>query len=353
MVRGLYNNAYAQCRLNPFSNHGSFTGIPDGANSRRLIVDHKAYTDFQVTSGTWTLRITPFLASGACISFSSGTTFSATDSQTTASGTWGTSSNQWLPICGYPEFSSTNRSPASSSEGPYSQVKCRLVGQAWRLIYTGPVTSAQGLLTVRSFPISIGTNFSSVPFVSQQLNTNTGTSPAGSFNSGTALTGGVLCDFPSPNARYPADAMLFRADENPHGILKSNLDIFPWTDYCQQPIMIFSSSSYTTSNIAGSTSGAQVSPIHTVGTDTAAFGVNAIADNFTCTEIASGNAVGANVTFRIEVKACWEYIVQPTSPIATLTKQPPVKNQKVLDLVAQKEKTLPVAVPNSKPIGGS
>lgn len=343
-----YENAYQMCRLSPWTMNPSFSGIPDGSNSRRIIVDHKSFTDMSFTSaGNCTIRISPSLPYGALMTMSSGLTFSLTNLGSTIGGTFGTAFiDAFVPICIYPEYKDDLNILAAKS-GPYAQSKVRLVGQAWRLVYTGAATTASGIVTVRSFPITAGVNMG----VNYAQKCNTGnTAVAGTFTGNNIILAHGI-DFPPVSSAYPGDSVIFRPENNVHGILKNDASVYPWKDYFEQPYTMYDINRYKFADIVNSSSTAPVQLCLTQGIGGQNLGTNAMSDNFSMTEInVAFSAVPTS--FRLEVKACWEYLVQPSSVMASLTRAPPKPDLAVINKVQEAVARSPLAAPSTQTVTG-
>jgi hypothetical protein len=342
-----YTNPYVRCRLDPFTNYGStMVGIPDGDNSRRLLVDHTGITDFTVNSGSLNIRIVPSLPYGAMFQPSTGTNWAATDynvSTMSATSQGSTSTNVWTPTCSYmPYYTNinTNSAFATSLEGPYAQTKCRCVGLAWRITYSGTVANSCGLISASDLPVSFdivaqGTNATYTKYDNSVTGNLSGTSPL------------FYMDFPTQSSINDITQTEFiRIDNNPKGLVKHNSKIYTWKPYWEQMYQMApaTSSFVTNPNLINTTT---LSP----GGTTIYTGFNAFDTDFSVTSIKLSN-ISAALTFRLEVKACWEYLVQPTSAIYSLIKTPPSENLSAMSTVENTIKDAPPAVSDQEDIAG-
>lgn len=340
------NDPFAQCVLHPFDGpmHRLNT-LPDGDNSQRLLIDHSSYTDFTInTGGTITIRVLPTLPFNALYKPGTGTTFSITDPVLgTNTGTWGSNKpNAWIPACSINQYYSTisANNILTTTSPPYSQTKCRLIALSWRIIYTGTVSDGSGVLTCRDIPINLDGQ-TSIPANGLFGITNDN-------NSGGVINGIVLAakvDFPSGAGAIDVGKTVFtRLDENPWGIVKRNSRIYTWYPYLEQPIQLISSAT-----TAGAIAAAATTPIPgIIGNPTTTLtnvGLNFFTNDFNSTELYL-STLSSNVSFRLEIKACFEYMVLPTSAVYSLSKTPAKVNLESITAVQEKQSTLPAAMAN-------
>lgn len=324
-------SSYGNCRLNPFSGVSMpFSGLPDGDNSKRIVLDHVAYTDFAFTSGSATFRILAGLPFNVLAQFASTSNFVATDP---SSGTLTTTSygnlnaNSWVPLntpSAYSNLLALPQSISLSTVGPYSQTKARCIGLAWRIIYTGTVSNASGLLSIRDFGAASDGEVGISSGASYVTNANNSTN---TIYANSIL--GLTVDFPTATSSSDVGQTRFlRLDQNPWGVAKHNSQIYTWKSYREQPLVLISSAYSLNSVLAGG-----VIPLTTQTLNSFnAGGFNCFDDQFNCTEIKMSN-VTSPIAFRLETRACWEYIVQPTSPMYSLTKSAGPRNQAQLTQV--------------------
>lgn len=335
---------FAQCVLHPFDgpNHLLST-VPDGDASNRLLIDHSSYTDFTINSGgSIVLRVMPTLPYNCLYQPGQGTTLTANDPFFGAvTGTAGNQQNSWTPCCFINQHA--NSTPVNSmnfsTPGVYSQSKVRLISLAWRIIYTGTVSNGNGMLTMRDFPVTydqvviLGTG--GLRFA-DQLNTS-------ASNSTTANTVAMI-DYPVGTGSLDVGKTVFnRLDNNPWGIVKRNSRIYSWGSYYEQPFSLIASTNTNASVITATTT-----PLLSLVSSTSnkgVVGINYISQDFNSTEI-SLSSVSQNVSFRIEVKACYEYLVIPSSSIYSLTKSPADPKIDEINAVQQVQSKLPAALTN-------
>lgn len=342
---------YTECRLQPFSGKNTnFAGIPDYNNSRRIVIDHVGITDFNVTSGSLVVRCLPTLPFGALFQPSTGTVYTMNDVATgTAVGaTWGsTASNAWMPACAYSAYNTQiSAGGYASTVGPYNQTKCRMVGAAWRIIYTGAPLYAQGLMQIRDFPVTVD--------LIDILPANALTIP-NNANSGNSVqataTQTMSLDFAasSGSSTEMTQTAMMRLDHNPWGLLKHVMPEYLFQPYYEEPCFPISSLTTAAQVVAAATTPI-VGLVCYSGAGSWGGTINCFDDAFAASEIRL-STIGSNaMSFRLEVRSCWEYIVQPNSAVYGLTKSAPPPAMDVVRKTEAVISKLPPAMPASASI---
>lgn len=149
---------YFTCRLMPFRSVAGSTGIPDGTNTRRLVVDHRiTHTLTFGSSGVLNILMMPALPSCAWVYF--------VDKDTKVDGVALTSSEQSgrCYAMSIPEWSAMNVSYRATA-GDYDQVgvlygadKFRIVTMGWNVTYIGTTLNDSGYVKASTMNISFGT----------------------------------------------------------------------------------------------------------------------------------------------------------------------------------------------------
>jgi len=173
---------YAHCRLMPFNQLGTSHGIPDGSDTRRLVVDHRLVTTFTFgSSGIFNIAITPTLPNSIWVN-----TGSSVDTTWALNGQTYPNNNGipavFVPLC-QPEWSgqlATNNNSTwdlNLASTLYSSSQFRIVTVGWSITYTGATTSNAGSLVISTQKLAFqppavfgGTTFS---VYSSQSGTNT------------------------------------------------------------------------------------------------------------------------------------------------------------------------------------
>lgn len=337
-------NPLAQCVFHPFDgpNH-KLTSLPDGDNSNRLMVDHSTYTDFTINSGgVITIRVMPTLPFLCLYQPTAGTVYTAIDPILgTASGTYGSLTNNVWSLCNsvnqYSSIINTNNIN-TTVVAPYSQTKTRIISLAWRIIYTGTVSNGNGMVTCRDLPINFDT-VTSVASGGLRYTSQDNTAAAVS----TAVNTAAIADYPTGAGGLDVGKSVFtRLDSNPWGIVKKNSRLYNWFPFIEQPFTLLPSS-VTAQQIVSSPTTPLNALITNSGGTLGTIGLNYYSGDFNSTEIRV-SGISATVSFRLEVKACVEYMVLPSSPVYSLTKTPAKINIKALDAVQEKASTLAPAL---------
>jgi len=150
---------YVACRLNPFMSGKATSGIPDGKNSQYVVVD--AYSVDTLTqlpstfvlqtvsampSMLWMNSVTgPFVVNGTVYNAASALTPTATSLTTS-----------WAQLAIIPNFNGLlSAGNGSGSEDPWNASSARFVTIGYRIIYTGPVNTCSGSISVVPNKVSI------------------------------------------------------------------------------------------------------------------------------------------------------------------------------------------------------
>lgn len=349
ITKAKVNHPYLNCRFNPFSSgKSSLNGIPDGDNSRRIVIDHTSFSDISVTSGQFNIRILPSLPYGALINFAAGSAYTIADATagtaTIASqGSLFSRNNTWTPINAYQEYASaiTSTSSLSAIANPYGASKVRVVGMAWRLIYTGTAANCNGILAIKDSPFSIDRFVGVAPSVLILPN------PANTSSANVTTATSIACmDFSAPSNMI-AHCKEVRPESNPWGIIKHNAKIYSWKEYFEQPF--FPISSTTTNTQLASTTAGSIPSIITQNPSTYWSGFNFLDDGWSSTDI-SISAISNAVSFRLETKLCVEYLIPTASPLYALTKTPPLADNQIMQYTENIARNVEPAYNYNEPI---
>lgn len=336
---------YLLCRFNPFGTQHKSEGLPDADNNRRLVVDHMAYTDISLTSGGMTIRVAPTAPYGAFINPTVGAVISLTDPvKGSASGTEGSAlgiNSAWIPVCTAPEFAASATDAYTTVANPYSATKARLIGVSWRLVYTGQASNCNGIITVRDNPVSFDRAYTAVAnSVVRTNNLNTAAS-----NIGSTLNV-VTADWSYPSSSI-VNAVECRPETNPWGVLKHVDPVYKWTEWNEQPSVLLGSSLTAATITAGVAGSLPALLANNLAQNIS--GINLLDEGWTCTDI-NVSSVSAPVSFRLEVKHCFEYQIAQTSPMYPLTKAPPKDQPKIIEKAENISKGTPPALTSNQTI---
>lgn len=147
---------YTICRLNPFASKGS-TGIPDGTQVRKLVVDHRLTTNISFgSSGSVGIMIVPALPSYVWIYPMDGDT--QINSVPTA---LNYASNMMIPVCTaewYNQSITYNNTAGKYNDLAqlYSASRARIVSGAWQICYLGTSLTNSGIVRVNTAAFTVG-----------------------------------------------------------------------------------------------------------------------------------------------------------------------------------------------------
>jgi hypothetical protein len=160
---------YVHCRIDPFGSDGT-SSIPDGANTSFITSDTRMYDNISLGTGivattySFTIQTLPTLPSSAVIVGASsplnvnGTTI--IDPTLTSSLNGPSSTTYQAPLSVLPPYLGApgptgNYLPGTVTNDPYNSNTARLVAAGYRLIYTGPALTCQGIITVSPSDVGI------------------------------------------------------------------------------------------------------------------------------------------------------------------------------------------------------
>lgn len=353
---------WAMCRLSPWS--GSRSGLlPDGSGDPRAVVDFHAFTDITIKQGLTTsfnICTLPALPFNAYMFFP--TALNAGD--ITISGalydTTGT------PTVGGGGFWSFNNSIASSSLVPINPTKAsipsawsdtpstddarsyiyadraRVTSFGWRLLYTGPVSTAQGVITVNSAPLKADPPvYKSVG----RIQTYTTTALGGIIDCAASPVR-ILPTTPRTNALSSGkDNVTARPEANLHGIVRHNEPIYSWRDVYQQGLYL--TQTMDGANQLGGTINSffagnyPANSVPVVNGGTCVFGtLNMYDQGWDTTTI---TCTGVTGSYRFETWMCVEFVPAASSAYYDLARVVKEADTKVVDAVGKKAAQGPLA----------
>nr|WPR18221.1 MAG: hypothetical protein [Crogonang virus 45] len=143
-------NAYLSCRMMPFSGEGR-AALPDGSNTNFVVTDSFAIDNIAMTgagSRSFIIQTMPTLPQLAMIGSTGGIVINGQTSGTLSSYAIGSVPGlTWTPIC-IPSIFNTSCVPGTPYADPWSASSMRFINIAFRIVYTGPVNTCSGSLTV-------------------------------------------------------------------------------------------------------------------------------------------------------------------------------------------------------------
>lgn len=333
-------NPYAHCRLSPFTSGGGAL-LPDGSAGRAIVIDHRAYST--ITSGTGAyinLKVTPSFPTPLYVKCASTLPNSCTANGVAISQTvtgLDTTSN-WVAATAYTEGNlNPPINPAATVNLPlpmFGATKARIISQAWRVIYTGPASTAQGLITINNSPASIN----EAPMYNEGisiLGPNDATVQAYAIGSQAELVNvHSLLTAVQPGA-YQLDTVTLRPEMGAQGVLRHSKPTYPFVTYQNNPIVLMDKSRQL--NNGGSI-------VSWNGYNSTYGGLlNFWDDGWDPVDIMLSTASG--LSYRVEVSTCIEYLVDPSSSISKLTLERPMTDLRTIQMTESAIRGSPIATP--------
>jgi hypothetical protein len=236
--------SWLSCRLNPWSNIGSMSLLPDGSSDPRLVYDYYTYGDIAVSAAATGFNIGIFAALpwNAAVKVLSGKltlTPMFTDGGVSASAC-SASASKWTPLnytnsasaVHYPDKINTGFNPPQF----ISADKMRITSLGWRLTYTGPVSTAAGIVTVTSSPPACEPAFEKIR---GKMNWSDAQGVVGGFV--ITSNASVMClPITPPSAVAQKDAVMARPEKTLQGIVRKNTPIFNWQNWANSSMYMVS-----------------------------------------------------------------------------------------------------------------
>jgi len=308
----LTGNPYLDCRFSPFSLLQTRAGPPDGIGRRTLIRDWKPTFDF--VADTYTrLRISPAYPFPLKVYSTGSVTCNTTLLNT------GQLSSQWGAVPATGAMSADW--PGAQNVSPQKVSSARVISVGYRLMYTGPATSAEGLLVADDVGFKVDGYTPNNSFAITYLK-NDGTTVTIAANNAGFVN---IDEFPM-NVKPTATSSEYvgRPEAGVEGVLKSqttasNGKFQSWygrgvmSCYDQDP--------------AGATRAASLNQASTPVT-IATPGYSVVDDNF----MAAGIEITQGGKYRLELVFCMEQELEPDNPLLDMAKPPPLRDIAVLEL---------------------
>lgn len=329
---------YIHCRLTPWSGAGS-QGIPDGSDTRRVVIDHRFISTFTFGStGSFYVGVIPAFPTCviAQVPNSDSTALINGFAPTANRGT----SSVYFPAGILPEWSAipitfNNLEGTFDNYVPYlSATKARVVTIAFRVIYTGSTINNSGWLVVNRDAIDFGIATPNLATYVVYGNTSSNQN----YSQGQVLN--TTCNY-SPTNIVTSSSMTVgssayddRLEYGCYSVLKHSGDTYRWVDvfnnvnYIDSPLGTDSSLITENANATAETF-ARLNPCAFYDADW-----NAMSLNF------SGGYPGQ--TFNIETIVCVEYIPSSSSAMYQMARNAP-DHRNQLQAVDKISKELPTA----------
>lgn len=333
--KGMYNNAYALCRLRPFNGIGRNTGIPDGSNIRRLLIDHRMITTLQFgPTGTISFLVVPAVPSPLWVqNTDAGIRINGGNFSTNAP-----NSALYVPVVlsewvSLPLNWSATPNVINDAGTLFGSTKFRLVTLGYRISYLGTALSDSGMIRVSAASLSIETpvqNTGTVTVYSSQSGTNTNVTATETLISyvNAPFLGGPLAQYSSaetvavPLRGGVEGALRHSAPDYEYKTVHANMNHlcnsqFEGFSMLQQQVPV-------PSNIGASA--------HVAGFD----------DTWDAAVVSITGGT-ASQSFMVDIIMCVEYVPQPDSGTYALAKAGPPENKPLMQRVDNALKKQPLA----------
>jgi hypothetical protein len=328
-------DAYAMCRLHPFGTHGPVVGIPDGTETRRVLVDHRMMNTITFgSSGVLNIAITPTVPNSIWLNTGmvADTTWKLNGQSFSQNSGVG---NVFVPIC-QPEWSSLSIARYATAGvfntlgTLYSSMTFRIVSVGWAVTYIGSSMSNSGAMMITN--AKLGAN---VP------NSNAGTFQVYSANSGTnsnTTTEEVMVLGQEQQLQFgipSSGSFTTSLYQGAHGILRHSTPDFKYRDlYSNESYLSVAGNSIlsTLMNVGG------VNP-STIGQCGVLLGMDSDWD----TTLISITGATSGQSIILDTIYCIEYTPSPGSNVYALTQPAPESKPRLMEAVANKARKLPIA----------
>lgn len=211
---------YIICRLNPYASKGSL-GIPDGNQTRKIVVDHRQLTTITFgSSGTVGIVFAPCMPAPIWVY--------PYDNTTAINGTTATNNvalNACVPVtvAEWGSFGIVYNNTAGNYDNVgsiYGANRARIVTGAWQVMYLGTSLTDSGMIRATSSALSIDTP---VPNVSGLTVQNWAGAGFTSYNANQVMV--RLCNSPMGTNMFTGssntyDTTMTRLKKGAHGLLK-------------------------------------------------------------------------------------------------------------------------------------
>jgi hypothetical protein len=346
---------YVHCRIDPFGSDGT-SSIPDGANTSFITSDTRMFDNISLTQPStvstysFTIQTLPTLPSSAIIVGASAPLsingINITDATFSSSLNGPSSTTYQAPLSVLPPFvgapsATGNYLPGTISNDPYNSNTARLVAAGYRLIYTGPALTCQGVITVTPSDVGIAEG----PDTSVVLATNPLgiRDTAGTIVPITANTPQLALDAGLLSKAMTRDTVTLRPEQGLTFIPRhkgANYKVQPTTDMAKAIVA-------NASNIGTIGANNMFGRNNVAASSTYNGGVIWFDNDWTGCKICVQD-VNYDATFRWETIWCMEYNPAPGGVLSTLTKE---ATKSAPSEIIQAEKIL-AQMPIAQPLSG-
>jgi len=309
----------------PFRGTGA-TAIPDGGNSNFAVIDTFVADTFNMTSANssfvlQTLNCLPALASispipGNTIVVNGVTHVTPISINPSAT----TPVNTWIPIGIASAYSASTYTPGKVVVDPYTSTKLRWVSVGYRLLYTGPVNTCSGSITITQNDVAF-TNSGSVNSASLINTINNNGNVVSPIVAGTPL---LTLEQYSSNTSVARTSTTYRPEQGVMIVPSHKTTDYKIATTTDTPYAVIANTSVVTA-------GPLYNHLRNTSTSNPYDGGIMWFDNDWSTYQIVGTGLNADASFRFETVLCFEVNPSIGSPFYNLTmsKSPP-KNEDAL-----------------------
>jgi hypothetical protein len=344
---------YVHCRIDPFGSDGT-SSIPDGANTSFITSDTRMFDNISLTqpslAGTYsfTIQTLPTLPASALITGATAPLtvngIAITDATFLDSMVGPNSSYYQAPLSVLPPYLGSasaiaNYLPGSATNDPYNSNTARLVAAGYRLIYTGPAMTCQGIITVTPSDVGIAPG----PDIFVATNSLGIRDTAGTIVAIAQNTPQLVLDSGSYPKAMTRDTVTMRPEQGLTFIPRhkgSNYKVQPTTDLAKAILA-------NAGAIGGFGGNNMFGRNNVAASSTYNGGVIWYDNDWTSCKICVQD-VNPDATFRWETIWCMEYNPSPGGVLSTLTKE---ATKSAPSEIIQAEKIL-AQMPIAQPLSG-
>jgi hypothetical protein len=333
-------DAYVMCRLNPFHSMGG-TGVPDGSQIRRLLVDHRMINTFTFgSSGKIDIAITPSIPNSV---WANNGGIGAETTQWQINGVSylqnESDSRYFVPLC-QPEWRSQaiNRYATTGNYNTidliYHSDKFRIVSVGWAITYIGNAMNNSGVMVISNASVDFSPVQPNIAGLTI-LSSTSGTNPTIGADQIYITSCNLSMDSTNFGVPGPAGRSI-SMQMGAHGLLKHSTSDYKYltvNGYETYPVI----SGGTTTALLMQT-GSSLGTI--VGNTPVQLGFDPDWDT-TLISI-SGGSVGQS--FMLDTIYCIEYCPTPSSQTYPLASQPPKAKPSSITFADKLTAKIPVAV---------
>lgn len=307
---------------------GSMALLPDGSSDPRVVYDYYSFSDIAVAAAgtSFNLNIVAGYPWNAAVKLNSGKLTVVpmlSDNLNVAASSLNSVTNRWCP-CNFTVGAQSqyylDKISSINGQQIVTADRQRITSLGWRLTYTGPVSTAAGIVTVTSSPQGTEPMFPKNKGRIQWVDNNNST--GGVYDCGTGALNVV--GIALPQSVPQKDAVMARPEKTLQGIVRKNSPIFKWLNWSNTgfwPIALDPGTDVLTGNVNCLVAGRfDPSGTYTFNSTTNTGSLNLFDEDW---DIPTINVTGCNAdaTYRLETWMCMEYVPINNSVYYSLAKR--------------------------------